>query len=523
MAAVEDSIQRVPASVVKKLESAIGKENVKTSKFERLLYSHDLAPLPKEVQLAFKNIPDIVVKPCSTEHIREIMKIAAEAGMPVTPRGSSTWGLGGAMPAFGGILIDMSGSMDKIIKIDKENLFVTAQAGASWGEVYDACLSEGMLLGSYPSSFLGATLAGWISTGGIGIGGYKYGSAGNEIRNLKVVMPDATVIETGFDKVSDNSSGYNLNWLMTGAEGTLGIISEVTFRLEPGPEVMRALAYEFDSLEAMGVPLMELCRTRAMPLHMQFYDGKHFEMLRKAGRHVPELSSLLTVQLEGDKAIVDWEEQTVDSILVEKHGARKMETEFAEHEWEERCYEFRAREMGLGHIPGEVVVPLTHFSEFTRRTNDLMEEFKMQGGITGMIADRNTVMFMPYYFFDPSNILSLTSFSFNKKFADLSMEYGGRSLGFGMFFASSLKSIRGEGARYMKRIKDAVDPKNVMNPGTLLATVTRQNITIPSQLFNMGMDFMATAKKMIPREDVVGEKATEYEVDRSKRRGHGEH
>ena len=316
MAAVEDSIQRVPASVVKKLESAIGKENVKTSKFERLLYSHDLAPLPKEVQLAFKNIPDIVVKPCSTEHVREIMKIAAEAGMPVTPRGSSTWGLGGAMPAFGGILIDMSGSMDKIIKIDKENLFVTAQAGAAWGEVYDACLSEGMLLGSYPSSFPGATLAGWISTGGIGIGGYKYGSAGNEIRNLKVVMPDATVIETGFDKVSDNSSGYNLNWLMTGAEGTLGIISEVTFRLEPGPEVMRALAYEFDSLEAMGVPLMELCRTRAIPLHMQFYDGKHFEMLRKAGRHVPELSSLLTVQLEGDKAIVDWEEQTVDSILV---------------------------------------------------------------------------------------------------------------------------------------------------------------------------------------------------------------
>lgn len=517
MVAVEDSIQKVPASVVKKLEAAIGKENVKISKFERLLYSHDLAPLPKETQLAFKNVPDIVVKPCSTQDVQKIVKIAADSGMPITPRGSATWGLGGAMPAFGGILIDLSGSMNKIIKIDKENLSVTAQAGATWKEVYESCLKEGLLLGSYPSSYPSATLAGWISTAGIGIGGYKYGSAGNEIRNMKVVMPDATIIETGFDMVCDNGSGYNLNWLMVGAEGTLGVITEVTFKLEPGPQVMRPLAYELPSVEAMGEPLMEICRSRAIPLHIQFYDGAHFEILRKAGKHAPDVAALLTIQLEGDEAIVNYEEQTIDAILVEKFGAKKMSEDFAEHEWDERCYEFRAREMGLGHIPGEVVVPLKYFSEFTENTKKLMVEFKMQGGMTGMVADRNTVMFMPYYFFDPSNPLFMTAFSFNKKFADLSMEYGGRSLGFGIFFASTLKPIRGEGAKYMKRIKGAIDPKDIMNPGTLLATVTRQNITIPSQLFNLGMNLMATAKKMIPREDVIEEKATEYELERAKK------
>jgi glycolate oxidase len=520
MAAVEDSIQKVPASVVKKLESAIGKENVKTSKFERLLYSHDLAPLPKETQLAFKNVPDIVVKPCSTEDVQKIVKIAAESGMPITPRGSSTWGLGGSIPAFGGILIDMSGSMNKIIKIDKENLCVTAQAGATWKDVYDACLKEDMLLRSYPSSYPSATLAGWISTSGIGIGGYKYGAAGDEIRNMKVVMPDGKIIDTGFDLVCDNLSGYNFNRLFTGAEGTLGVIAEVTFLLEPGPEVMRSLAYELDSVEAMGEPLMEICRSRAIPLHIQFYDGAHFDMLRKAGKHAPDVKSLLTFQLEGDKTIVDWEEQTLDSILIDKFGAKKLDTEFAEHEWEERSYEFRAREMGLAHIPGEVVVPVKEFSAFSKVCYELLDELKMQGGMTGMLADRNTVMFMPYYFFDSTNILSLTSFSYNKKLADEAMKHGGRSCGFGMFFASSLKTIRGDGADYMKKIKDALDPKDIMNPGTLLATVTRQNITIPSQLFNMGMDLMGVAKKMIPREDVVGEKATEYEVEREKRKGH---
>jgi len=517
MEAVEDSIQKIPASVIRKLEAAIGKENVKISKFERLLYSHDLAPLPKEIQLAFKNIPDIVVKPYSTEHVRKIVKIAAEAGIPVTPRGSSTWGLGGSIPAFGGILIDMSGSMNRILEIDKENLYVKAQAGATWKEVYEACLKEGLLLGAYPSSFPSATLAGWISTAGIGIGGYKYGSAGNEIRNLEVVMPDGSVINTGFDALVDNGSGYNLNWLMVGAEGTLGIITTVTFKLEPAPEEMRSLAYEFESVEAMGDPLMELTRSRVRPLHIQFYDGDHFKMLREAGKHAPDVKSMLHIQLEGDRDQVEWEESKIDDIMVKKYGATKLDRAVAEHEWEERCYEFRAREMGLSHIPGEVVVPMKEFSRFARETYELMWEFKMQGGMTGMVADRNTVMFMPYYFFDPQNPLDLTSFSFNKKFADLSMKYGGRSLGFGMFFASNLEIIRGDGARWMKKIKDAIDPKNIINPGTLFATVTRQNITIPPQLFNLGMNLVATARKMIPRKDVVGEKAREYEIERRKK------
>jgi len=517
MEEVEDSIQKITPSVIKRLQTAIGKENVKTSKFERLLYSHDLAPLPKEVQLAFKNIPDIVVKPCSTEHVQQVVKIAAEAGVPVTPRGSSTWGLGGSMTAFGGILIDITGSMNRILEIDKENLYVKAQAGATWEEVYEACLKEGLLLGAYPSSFPSATIAGWISTGGIGIGGYKYGSAGTEVRNLEVVMPDGSLVNTGFDALGDNAAGYNLNWLMVGAEGTLGVITTVTFKVEPGPEEMRSLAYEFESVEAMGAPLMRLCRSRVRPLHIQFYDRAHFEMLLKAGKHAPNVNSMLTIQLEGDKEQVDWEEAKIDTLLVDEYGAKKLDKGVAEHEWEERCYEFRAREMGLGHIPGEVVIPLNHFSDFAKDTFDLMYELKMEGGMTGMIADRNTVMFMPYYFFDPENLLSLMSFSFNKKFADLSVRYGGRSLGFGMFFASTLEPIRGEGAKWMKTIKNAIDPKNIMNPGTLIATVTRQNITIPNQLFNLGMNLMATAKKMVPREKLVDEKAQRYEAERNKK------
>lgn len=142
MEAPGDSSQAATTSYVRKLEAAIGKENVNTSKFERLLYSHDLAPLPKEAQLAFNNIPDVVVRPRSTEDVQRIVRIAAEERIPITPRGSSSWGLGGSIPVFGGILIDMTGGMNKIVKIDIENLYVIVEAGATWKQVYEACLRK---------------------------------------------------------------------------------------------------------------------------------------------------------------------------------------------------------------------------------------------------------------------------------------------------------------------------------------------------------------------------------------------
>ena len=126
MEAVADTSEKYQGSIVSKLEAAIGAENVKTSKGERLLYSHDMAPLPKEAQVAFKLIPDIVVRPRSVEDVSKVVKLAAEEGVPVTPRGASTWGLAGAVTAYGGILIDMVGGMSKILEIDEKNMTITA-------------------------------------------------------------------------------------------------------------------------------------------------------------------------------------------------------------------------------------------------------------------------------------------------------------------------------------------------------------------------------------------------------------
>jgi len=518
MEAVADTSEKYQGSIVNKLEAAIGAENVKTHKGERLLYSHDMAPLPKEAQIAFKNIPDIVVRPRSTEDVSKVVKIAAQEGMPITPRGASTWGLAGSTPAYGGILIDMMGGMSKIIGIDEKNMTITAQAGCSWKQVYDAAWEKGFLLGSYPSSAPSATLAGWISTSGIGIGNYKYGSAGDNIRNMKVVIPDGTIVETGFDYLSDNMSGYNLNRLFVGAEGTLGVVCEVTFKLTPRPEVLKPIAYEFASLDKLGAPIMDITRSRVMPLHISWSDNNHFKFLKKIGHHPATEGSVLLVVLEGDKAMVELEEKVVDEIVA-KHGGKKLADEVGQHEWDERSYEFRCREMGLGSVPMEVLVPTASYAQMVNDMYDLMRSMKMEGAIIGIMADRNTVMFMPYYVYDAESLVKgVTSLSFNYKCGDLAYKNGGRMLGgFGLFFGSTLKKVRGAGYEVEVAIKNALDPKEIMNPGKLLGMKTRFGLPVSAGMLGFGMGAMATVKKILPGDKNVEEKAHAFEMEEAEK------
>ncbi|MEM0449535.1 MAG: FAD-binding oxidoreductase [Methanomassiliicoccales archaeon] len=523
MAAAEEKVVRdAPIGAVKKLEAAIGKENVKTSKMERLLYSHDMAPLPNIAQLGFLNIPDIVVRPRSTSDVQKIVQIANEEGIPIVPRGASSWGLGGSMPVFGGIVIDLAGGMNKILDIDVDNLCCTVEAGADYKKVYEACLAKGLLLGSYPSSFPSATIGGWIAKDGVGIGSYKYGGPGLNLRSMEVVMPDGSVCETGFRDVADNSAGYNLNALQVGAEGTLGVITKVTLKLQPFGGTIKNVSYAFSKLQDLAPALWELCRSQVIPLHIAFSDGKHFDYLRKAGKHAPEVGTILNIAFEGSKENVERDEAAVDA-MISKHGGRKMPPEVGQHEWDERSYEFRSREVGLGCIPGEIVVRLKDFSIVADKCYKLLDEFKMDGAIIGIMCDRNTVMFMPYYFFNPDSLLQMTSYAFNKKISDISYEHGGRPLGFGAFFASNLEIIRGkDNVRQMKAIKNALDKKEIMNPGKLLEMKTRYGITVSSKLFELAMDGAGLAKKALPKSNEFEEKAEIYEEER-KKKGLGGH
>ena len=473
-------------------------------KLERRLYSHDLAPLPKEMDLIFKTTPDQVVRPQYSEEVAQMMAKAAATKKPIVPRGAGTWGLGGAVPVQGGYVLDMT-AMNKIISIDEKNLVVTVQPGITWKALGDALDAKGLFLPCYPSSAPSATLGGWIGTGGTGIGAYKYGTAG-EISDMEVVLPIGRIIHTGDKYVPTYGGGPNLNWLFVGSEGILGVITEVTLSVLPKPEVLRAVAYSFDDLAQLTPALRKLVRSDVEPMHIMFGDKAHFEYLRAVGKDAPEVGSMVTCALTGSKDAVDLEEKGLDEIMTSS-GAKKMPSEVAEHEWSERSYEFRVREMGAGAIPGEIIVPIESFERVLADTKALVKRMKLKGPIIGTVADRNTIMLMPYYLTDDHNFFRTTAaMGFAKKLGDIAFENGGRPVGLGLFFAGNLNRYRGkEGAELIRRIKALMDPYGIMNPGKVVETGTRFGISLPAVLMNFGMNMMAGMKRFMPR-DKIGDK-----------------
>ncbi len=238
-------------------------------------------------------------------------------------------------------------------------------------------------------------------------------------------------------------------------------------------------------------------------------------MLRKAGhKAAPDVGNLLLVTLEGDKVVVEHEEKVIDEIIA-KHGGKKVSDEIAQHEWDERSYEFRCRELGLGAVPGEVVVPLPAFKDMVNDLYDLKKSMKMEAAIIGIMADRNTVMFMPYFVYDAESMTkSAVSLAFDAKAGDLTYKYGGRPLaGFGLFQAPNLKKVRPDAIGHMKAIKDAIDPKEVMNPGKMFGMKTRFGLPIPISLYDFGMTAMSTVKKIMPKDQMVDKKAKQLEQE----------
>jgi glycolate oxidase len=472
---------------------------------ERRLYSHDLAPLPKEMDVIFKTMPDSVVRPAYTQDVVQMIRKANSTNKPIVPRGAGTWGLGGSVPVKGGYVLDMT-AMDKIISIDDKNMVVTAQPGITWKALAEALDAKGFFLPCYPSSFPSATLGGWIGTGGTGIGAYKYGSAGDIVRDLEVVLPTGVVIHTGDKIVPSNGAGPNLNMLFVGSEGILGVITEVTMTILPKPEVLRPTSYAFDELSKFVPALKKLVRTDVVPMHIMFSDRMHFEYLRAIGKEAPEVGCMITCSLTGSKELVDLEEKKLDEIM-SSVGGKKLPSEVAEHEWRERSYEFRVREMGVGVIPGEIFVPIENFDKTLAEMAKLVKSMKLKAPIIGTVADRNTVMLMPYYLTDEHNFFRTTAaMGFGKKLGDIALENGGRALGLGIFFAANLDKYRGkDGANVIRSIKQALDPNGIMNPGKLVETGTRFGFAMPAFLMNFGMNMMVFAKKLMPK-DKVGDR-----------------
>jgi hypothetical protein len=185
-----------------------------------------------------------------------------------------------------------------------------------------------------------------------------------------------------------------------------------------------------------------------------------------------------------------------------------LSEEEADEAWLSRSYEFRVKRLGPGLVPGSVFVPTDRFPEAVDRVYEAISDLGMKAGITGLVADRNTVDLLPYYIVDDRKMLKgLAVMSFMKRLTDISLALGGRPVGVGMWFAQNLGRVHGEGADVMRTIKRSLDPDNLMNPGKLVEVGTRYDLAVPHTVMNAGLGLMGVLKRILPPDTEPGETA----------------
>ena len=251
-------------SVADNLAQIVGPENVLTEPAELDRYSAD-ALTPYRAYYAddaFDRLADVIVRPGDTGEVSRIVALAQDRGVPLIPYGGGTGVMGGILPVRGGIILDV-GRMNRLLRVDPVSLTVDVEAGMVLEDLYEALEPHGLMPGHDPYSVPIATVAGTISTNGVGYRAGAFGPMGDQVVALEVVLPDGRVIATR--PVPKQSSGPNLNHLFIGSEGAFGVITKATIRVYRQPEVAALSTVEFADFDDGFAAVSELAALGIRP------------------------------------------------------------------------------------------------------------------------------------------------------------------------------------------------------------------------------------------------------------------
>lgn len=452
---------------IQDLIKIVGKENVRTDEIERLCYSRDLS--------VHEAIPEMIVFVKTTEEVSRVMSLANERKIPVTPRGSGTSAVGGALAAKGGILLDLS-RMDRILEIDKENGFVVVEPGVICNNL-NAALAPTHFFPPDPGSANLASLGGMVSTNASGNRALKYGTTKHYVLGLEVVLADGRIINTG-SVLGKTSSGYDLTQLFTNAEGTLGIITKIILKILPVPDYIAFAEARFSSTLDAGKAVREILTSGIALSSCEILDKVTIDVVNKAmGLNIPdEVGCLLFIEIDGNKKAVQENIEKINKICKAHNGI--------ENRWEDdpakRLKMWAARQgivaslskvkrgSRMQSIMDDPGIPITKIPEAIMEIKKISEKYHMPINTFGHIGDGNI---HPIIISDPRIKEQWDTIKeVAKELIDLTIRLRGTLTaehGTGMAKSPYIKKELGETLEVMKAIKKALDPNNILNPGKM--------------------------------------------------------
>ncbi|MEM2715610.1 MAG: FAD-binding oxidoreductase, partial [Candidatus Thermoplasmatota archaeon] len=257
--------------------------------------------------------PDIVIKPKNASEVEKIVKIANEHCIPVIARGAGTALCGQAVPIYGGILLDMTG-MNKIKEINVNDLYCVVEPGVVYANLNEELAKYGFFFPPTPGSGDVCTIGGMIAVNASGARAIKYGATRDYVLGLEVVFPYGRKRLGGF--TLKNSSGYQIERLIVGSEGTLGIITEATIRLVPLPEKRAVALLPFNDVIDAGKCVSKIISSGITPSSLEIMDSICIKAVNKAmNLGLPDVEALLFIELDGKESEVKDEIEKIKKLF----------------------------------------------------------------------------------------------------------------------------------------------------------------------------------------------------------------
>jgi glycolate oxidase len=447
------------------LREIVGEENFTDSLIDLIAYAKDASE--------FKQRPDAAVWPVNRDQISAILKLANKEKLPVIARGAGTSLAGLAVPQEGGLILDLA-RMDQIIQINIEDRLAIVQPGVVYDDLARALAPHGFFFPPDPASSAVCTLGGNVATNAGGIKGAKYGTTKDYVLGLEVVLANGQVLHTG-SKCMKSVSGFDLSRLFVGSEGTLGVITEITLKINPRPPLTQTAMATFNVLEDAGKAVSEIMYSGILPSALEVADQQTLTAINQnTDLNLPEVEALLVAEVDGYTR-VETEFQLAKIIgIFEKNNAstvRKAESqEEAEALWTARksAYGVTAR-INNNLFVEDLSVPMSKMAHILRVISDIAEKYDLKIPTVGHVGDGNL---HPVISFDGTNpeevkrVEEATEELFEKV-----IELGGTLTGeHGIGLAKApLMHLEHEDVAMdvMRSLKGLFDPNNILNPGKM--------------------------------------------------------
>jgi len=415
--------------------------------------------------------PEVVVWPLSSAEISQILKMANEDRIPVTPWGAGTSLEGNPIPVEGGIVLDLQ-QMNRILELRTEDLQVRVEAGVIYKELNQTLSRHGLFFPPDPGA--SATIGGMVGNNASGIRTIKYGATKDFILSMVVVLPSGEIIHVGTNAIK-TSSGYDLCRLFVGSEGTLGVVTEVTLRLIGLPAEFMAAIAQFNPIREATDTVIQIMRSGLSPAALEFLDAPTVQVVNQFKKLSLEERPTLFIEFHGASAAGLREELEMVKEICGENRSFRFDAGIGREErnrlWEAR---YGVRESIKVNNPGfyplviDTAVPISKYSDMVEWGQRIVEKKGLKGYAFGHAGSGN--LHMEILGIPEKKAQWQKVREAEEEIVHFALECGGTATGehgIGIGKKKFMKKEHGGSLTLMKRIKKLLDPNGIMNPGKI--------------------------------------------------------